>query len=86
MQYRIVGDVLAKQMADELVLMNLHTNKIFVANETGGEIWRAIEQGRNLDEVIAALIESAPDKAAAQDEVQAFVEGLRLEGFVAELE
>lgn len=86
MQYRMVGDVLAKQMADELVLMNLQTSKIFVANETGSLIWRAIEQGQNLDEVTSGLIEAAPDKVAARDEIKAFVDGLRLEGFIAESE
>jgi hypothetical protein len=83
MQYRVVGDTLARQMTDELVLVNVVTNKIFVANETGARLWRAIETQADLEGEIAALVERAPDAVAARAEIEEFISGLQREGFVA---
>jgi hypothetical protein len=83
MQYRLTGDTLARQMADELVLVNVATNKIFVANGTGARVWRAIEEGADIEQTINAVIESAPDASAARLEVQEFISGLEREGFVS---
>jgi hypothetical protein len=83
MQYHVIADTLARQMADELVLVNVATNKIFVANDTGARIWRAIEEGVDLESVVTALVQSAPDAQAAQNEIHEFLGGLQREGFVA---
>jgi ABC-type phosphate transport system substrate-binding protein len=84
MQYRVTDDTLAKQMAGELVLVNVATNRIFVANGTGARIWQAIAEGADLAEATARIADSAPDPAAAREEIQGFVAELRREGFVAE--
>jgi hypothetical protein len=84
MQYRVLGDTLARQMTDELVLVNVATNKIFVANETGARLWRAIEGRCDLEGEIASLVEAAPDPDAARLEIEAFLSGLECEGFVAQ--
>lgn len=83
MQYRVNSDTLARQMVDELVLVNTVTNKIFVANETGAALWRAIQDGTDLEKVICSLVESAPDSNVARAEIEEFLAGLRREGFVA---
>jgi hypothetical protein len=83
MQLRVMGDTLARQMADELVLVNTATNKIFVANETGSRIWHAIQDAADLEAVIAGIVESAPDARAARAEIDEFIAGLSREGFVA---
>ena len=84
MQYRVLGDTLARQMTDELVLVNVATNKIFVANETGARLWHAIEQQANLESVVAKLLQAAPDVDAARSEIDEFLAGLEREGFVAQ--
>lgn len=83
MRYRVIADTLARQMSDELVLVNVSTNKIFVANETGARLWRAIEQGADLDELVRELVSSASDAQAARQDIDEFLEGLKREGFVA---
>jgi hypothetical protein len=84
MRYRVIADTLARQMSDELVLVNVATNKIFVANETGGRIWRAIEAGADLDELVEEMVKSASDVTKARREIDEFLQGLKREGFVAE--
>jgi hypothetical protein len=84
MRYRVIADTLARQMSDELVLVNVATNKIFVANETGGRIWRAIESGADLDELVEEMVKSASDAPKARREIDEFLQGLKGEGFVAE--
>jgi hypothetical protein len=84
MRYRVIADTLARQMSDELVLVNVATNKIFVANETGARLWRAIEQGADLEELVRELVSSASDPPAARQDIDEFLEGLKREGFVAD--
>jgi hypothetical protein len=83
MRYRVIADTLARQMSDELVLVNVSTNKIFVANETGARLWRAIEEGADLEELVRELVSSASDAPAARHDIDEFLEGLKREGFVA---
>jgi hypothetical protein len=83
MKYRVNSDTLARQMADELVLVNTVSNKIFVANESAAALWRAIQDGADLDTVIRCLAESAPDSNAARTEIADFLAGLQREGFLA---
>ena len=64
--------------AGEGILVDLNTKKYFQLNETGTLIWRALEQGQSLEEIVGqmtAAYEVTPEHAA--ESVRRLLESLR---------
>ena len=81
MRFKSLPTTVARLLGDELVLVNLSTNRMFSANDTGAAIWDAIARGGDLSDVRAQLIESAGSPDAGHD-FDAFVGMLVAEGLV----
>ena len=65
------------------VIFETLTEKIFVTNETGAEILRLLEEGKELKEVIAALAKSYNgDPAIIKEDVDEFISMLKDKGII----
>lgn len=50
-------DVVARRVGDEVVLVQLHTNKIYALNRTGARFWELISAGSSVDETLSTLLD-----------------------------
>lgn len=50
-------DTIGTPMEDDYILLHLQTNCYHTLNRVGAFIWRLFERGRNLEEIIQALLE-----------------------------
>ncbi len=76
-------NVLARQLGDELVLLNLDTNRFFELNRTGARFWELLAGGAELDVIEDALAaEFAVSRGELAAEVAALVERMRAERLV----
>ncbi|MBD0329388.1 MAG: PqqD family protein [Thermoleophilia bacterium] len=50
-------DVVSREVGEGAVLVHLRTNRIYNLNRTGAAVWRLLEQGRDLDEAEAELLQ-----------------------------
>jgi Coenzyme PQQ synthesis protein D (PqqD) len=66
-------DVIARRVDDQVVLVNLRTNKIYALNRTGARAWELLEEGRSRGEIAGALLEEFDVES---DEVEAELDGL----------
>jgi hypothetical protein len=83
MTYRNGTETLTQRSEDELLLINLRTNRIFIANVTGARIWDLLLEGHDLTSIERVLVgEGAADgDLAAQTE--SFVRTLLDEGLLS---
>jgi hypothetical protein len=44
-------DVVARRLGDEMVLVNLRTNRILRLNRTGARLWELLDGGGDVDEL-----------------------------------
>jgi hypothetical protein len=51
LKYRIHPDALANRIGNQIVVVHLHTDRIFELNETGSRIWELLAEGRNRLEI-----------------------------------
>ncbi len=70
-------DVVAQRLGDEVVVVHLRTNQIFILNRTGARFWELIESGSDLD--------SVREKMLTEFEVEESQLMKELEDFVAHL-
>ena len=76
---RIPDDVVFRDLDGEGVLLNLATGTYFGLNTTGTRVWHLVQDGKTLDEVVAALVDdfqvsvetATADVAALLDELAA---------------
>jgi len=76
-QVRADPDVVAQRLGDEVVVVHLRTNQIFILNRTGARFWELIESGSDLD--------SVREKMLTEFEVEESQLMKELEDFVAHL-
>lgn len=69
------------------ILFNPDTDAILVINPTGLLLWRALEQPRTPDDLVAHLLENCDDVPADQvtADVAAFLQALLPGGFIGEV-
>lgn len=81
MRFKAQSHTVFRRVGDELVLVNLTTNRMFAANGTGAAIWDALVSG---DDMIAVgqRLASETDAADAPADVDAFVRALSDEGLI----
>jgi hypothetical protein len=69
----IPGDVACARVDDGAVLLHMGTKRYFSLNETGGEVWRLLEEGTAIDDIPQRLHErfdvTVDDARAAVDEL-----------------
>jgi hypothetical protein len=75
MRFKPSAHTIFRNAGDELILVNVSTNRMFAANETASEVWAALVRGEDLSELKDRLLAStnAPE---APGHVEAFVEML----------
>jgi hypothetical protein len=56
--YRVPAHVLAANMPDESVLLQLEAKQYYQLNETGQHIWQLIERGEGGAAIVASLVAS----------------------------
>jgi len=84
-RYRATERVAAKEVGGELVLLDLEEGSFFVARGTGPRVWKLVEGGASLGEVVRAVAERyGKDEDEARADVEAFVADLVRRGFLAE--
>ena len=55
--YKVNPNVVARRVEDEIVLVNLETNRIFALNSTGARLWELLADGLSRPEICAKLTE-----------------------------
>jgi len=79
----IAADALVAHLQDEVVILHAGTKDYFRLNATGQTVWRLIERGLELDEMVAAVVEEyevSPE--AARADVLRLLDELRAAGLV----
>lgn len=76
-QVRADSDVVAQRLGDEVVVVHLRTNQIFILNRTGARFWELIESGSDLDSVREKMLaEFEVEESQLMKELEDFVEHL----------
>jgi len=77
-------NIIFKRLGEEVILINLDTDRIFSLNQTGAKTWELIENTSNLDLVKKGLLEEfdvSPD--VLESELDRILTALVIEGFVS---
>jgi type I protein arginine methyltransferase len=70
--------VLARRVAQELLLLDTSTGVYHVLNETGAQVWELLQHGANVDSIVGALATQFEiEPARAREDVAAVVAELR---------
>jgi len=82
-EFVVKADVVARTVADEMILLDLETGIYFTLNPVGAVIWKSLEAGLGREAIIAAIVEQydtdAPTASADFDE---YIQALASEGLV----
>jgi len=85
-RFRATDRVAAKEVGGELVLLDLEDGSFFVARGTGPRVWKLVEGGASIGEVVGAVAERyGKDEDEVRADVEAFVAGLASRGFLVEV-
>lgn len=82
-QLVISGDVLARELSGEILVLDLRTSLYFGMSGVAARVWQLVEQQQSRDAIIETLaseFDAAPDVIAA--DVDAFLEDLLTRGLV----
>jgi hypothetical protein len=55
--FKVNPNVVAQRVDDQVVLVNLETNRIFALNPTGARLWELLSAGHSESEIRARLTE-----------------------------
>lgn len=84
-RYAVHPEVVATQLDDEAVLLNLHTQRYYTLNATGLAIWQLLAAPKGIDEVAKALTEAYEvEGPAARAAAERFLRELLHDGLVQE--
>lgn len=76
--YKVPERVLARRVADELLLLDPSTGVYHVLNETGAQVWESLQQGERADAIAAAVAERyGVDTARTAEDVAAILAELQ---------
>ncbi len=72
------GSVLARQVANEMVIVDMHNGIYHGLNAVGAQIWEELDGQRTLSEVAATLEEAYPDveRVTIEADIVALVQAL----------
>ena len=78
-------DVASRRLGDEVVLVNLKTNRIFSLSPTGARFWELLSDGRTRPEIEAELLDEYDvSREEVSAEIDSLVRMLRTEDLVQE--
>lgn len=83
-QIVISKDVLARELAGEILVLDLRSSLYFGMTDVAARVWQLIEQQQTRDaivQILAAEFDAAPDVIAV--DVDAFLEDLLTRGLLA---
>jgi hypothetical protein len=76
-------DAVVRRLGDELILVNLRTNRIYELNRTAARLWELIAEGRDAGELRQAMLhEFDVEESSLDDEIAALVPVLVERGLV----
>jgi hypothetical protein len=79
----LTPNILSKRLGEELILINLDTDRIFSLNTTGAKAWEIIEDTKDLDRVKQGLLDQFDVSPEILDEeLDRILSALVAEGFV----
>jgi hypothetical protein len=71
-------DVVARQVGEEMVLLDLESGTYYTLNEVGAVVWRKLGAGETLDAIVDAIVtEFDAEAPAVRDDVARLVADLR---------
>ena len=77
-------DVVSRRLADEVVLVNLRTNRIFALNRSAARFWELFDAGRPRAEIAETLVsEFEVEREHVDREIDGILSSLSAEGLVA---
>lgn len=77
------ADAVAKRVDEEVILVQLRTNRIYTLNRTGARLWELLESGHDLEQAQAQmLLEFDVGEGKLADEVRALVDDLVANGLL----
>ncbi len=80
---RTSGDVVSRRLGDEVILVNLKTDRVYALNETAARFWELLTSRKSLRSVEQALAkEFAVDDAKLSREIARLVSTLRAKKLV----
>ena len=81
MRFKPLPHTISRRMRDELILVNVSTNRMFAGNESAAEIWAALVNGEDIAALKEHLLATTNIPESPAD-VDAFVDMLVREGLV----
>lgn len=79
----IKPDVIARTVADEMILLDLESGTYFTLNAVGTFVWRGLERGASLDVLVEEVTdEFTIDAETAATDVAAFLESVLAAGLI----
>jgi hypothetical protein len=77
-------DVVSRRLANEVVLVNLRTNRIFALNRSAARFWELFHAGRPRAEIASTLVsEFDVEPERVDGEIDGLLASLTAEGLVA---
>ena len=77
-------DLICREVDGNIVGLDLRTSRYFSLNDTGTFLWRQLEKGAEVDDLVSALAaEHSLDRSAAANDVDVFVTSLREQDLLA---
>ena len=85
--FKVSSNVVAQRVEDQVVVVNLATNRIFALNSTGARLWELLAAGLDRHAIEARLIqEYEVDAAALRPELDDLLAKLKAESLVEHVE
>lgn len=83
MRYRIHPDALANRIGDQIVVVQMQTDRIFELNRTGARIWELLAEGRSRAEIEGMLTEEFElSGSSATIEIDQLIASLKNENLI----
>ena len=71
------SELLSSEIDNEIVMMNVETGKYYGMNSIGSEIWRLLDEPKELKDIHASLLSNFKvEKATCEIEVQSYLKHL----------
>ena len=82
-RYSVKADVVARSVAEEMILLDLETGLYFTLNPVGCAIWRGLESNSDRAAIIAGVVEQFEvDEATATADFDEYIDALTGEGLL----
>ncbi|MGE0600102.1 MAG: PqqD family protein [Dehalococcoidia bacterium] len=77
------SDVVARSAGDEMILLDLESGEYFTLNAVGAVIWKGLESGLDLSQILTAVIEQFEvEEPVAKSDIDEYIDSLISEGLV----